>query len=97
MRVGKDLRTIVIACGTGAVTSAIIKDAVTEILSRHEIQANIIKCRFSEIDQYLGLADLVITSVALRETAGKPVISAAGFFTGTNQEVLESDIVRLLA
>jgi len=90
------LKTILIACGTGMVSSAIINSALQDLLHRNRIQAKVILCRYSQMKCYLPQADLVIASVTPPEPLNRPVILGNGFLTGVGVDQLERDILAQL-
>ena len=75
-------KTILVVCGTGMASSAIIGDAVHELLKRNKVDSKVILCRYSQIKSYLSQADLVIASVNPPEELERPVILGTGFLTG---------------
>lgn len=91
------MKTILIACGTGNVSSAIISEAVEKILRRNKVKANIQCCRYSQLGQYVGDANVIITSVSIPEGLDVPVIMGTPFLTGQITPTLERDLLKLLA
>lgn len=90
-------KTILVVCGTGMASSAIMGDAVHELLKRNKVDSKIILCRYSQIKRYLSQADLVIASVNPPEKLERPVILGTGFLTGVGVDQLEQAILTQLA
>lgn len=91
------MKTILIACGTGMVSSAIINNATRELLRRHHIPARIITCGYNQMERYLPEAALVIAPMAMEHRSGCPVLLGTPFLTGVGVEELEHDILCRLA
>ena len=89
-------KTILIVCGTGVASSAIMSNAVQELLERNKLESKVIHCRYSQMKNYLPQADLVIASLTPPEKLERPVIVGTGFLTGIGIEKLEEDILRQL-
>lgn len=89
-------KTILVVCGTGMASSAIIGDAVHELLKRNQVDSKVILCRYSQIKSYLSQADLVIASVNPPEELERPVILGTGFLTGVGVDQLEQAILTQL-
>ncbi len=89
-------KTILIVCGTGVASSAIMNSAVQELLERHKLDTRVILCRYSQMKRYLPQADLIIASLAPPEQLEPPVILGTGFLTGVGVDQLEKDILRQL-
>lgn len=87
------MKTILVACGSGMVTSVVIQSAVDRLLQRNNLHARLIQCRFSQLDDYLEDADLVITSARLQDRFSKPTVAGGGFLTGEGTEALERRIL----
>ena len=86
-------KTILVVCGTGMASSAIMGDAVHELLKRNQVDSKVILCRYSQIKSYLSQADLVIASVNPPEELERPVILGTGFLTGVGVDQLEQAIL----
>lgn len=89
-------KTILIVCGTGVASSAIMNNAVQDMLRRNKLDSRVILCRYSQLKNYLPQADLVIASLCPPEKLERPVILGTGFLTGQGVDQLEADILRQL-
>lgn len=88
-----------VACGTSIATATIVAGKIAELLQRHNIQANVIKCRFTEIDYYvktLGKVDLIITTAGFLDRKDIPVLNGVPFLSGIGKEELEKKIIEIL-
>lgn len=91
------MKTIVVACGAGAVSSALMSNALEELLRRRGVRAKIIRCRFDQVRQYQGQADLVVTAVTLPADLELPVVMGTPFLTGRGLPNLETQLLGYLA
>lgn len=90
-------KTILIVCGTGVASSAIMNNAVQDLLERNKLDSKVILCRYSQMERYLSQADLIIASLDLPERPQPPVIMGTGFLTGIGVDELEENILRQLS
>ena len=90
-------KTILIVCGTGVASSAIMNNAVQDLLERNKLDSQVILCRYSQMERYLSQADLIIASLDLPERSQPPVIMGTGFLTGIGVDELEENILRQLS
>ena len=77
------------------VTSVLMNDAVEELLRRNGVQARVIRCRLSQMEEYLPSADLVITSASLQGECPKPVVQGTALLGGQGAGDLERRILDL--
>lgn len=89
-------KTILIVCGTGMASSAIMNSAVQDLLERHKLESKVILCPYNQMKNYLSQADLVIASLTPPDQLERPVIMGTGFLTGVGVDKLEQDILRQL-
>jgi len=92
-------KNILIACGTAIATATVVAGKLKELLQKHNIQANLIQCRFTEIDYYvktLGKVDLIITTAGFPERKDIPVLNGVPFLSGIGKEDLEKKIIEIL-
>lgn len=89
------MKTILVACGSGVVTSVLMNNAVQDLLRRNGVQARIIRCRLSQMEEYLPAADLVITSASLQGDCPKPVVQGTALLAGRDSADLERQILDL--
>lgn len=90
------MKTIVIACGTGVATSTIVVEKVKNLLQDHDIDANIIQCTMSDVAGHADQADLIITTMQLKNDFDKPIVTAISFLTGIGQADTEQQILEHL-
>jgi PTS system galactitol-specific IIB component len=91
-----DLKTIVIACGSGIATSTIVVAKVQSLLQDHGIDVNIIQCSIGDVAGHADQADLIITTMQLENNFGKPIVTAISFLTGIGQADTEQLILKHL-
>jgi galactitol PTS system EIIB component len=91
-----NMKTIIIACGTGVATSTIVVAKVQSLLQDHGIDANIIQCTMGDIAGHSDQADLIITTMQLKNNFGKPIVTAISFLTGIGQADTEQLILEHL-
>jgi len=85
---------ILIVCGMGYSTSNIIKINLRKFLEENKINATLQGSSLSSIRNYLGKADLIITSLGLNPSDYKiPVINAVDLISGRNKEGILNEIL----
>ncbi len=92
-------KNILVACGTAIATATIAAGKLKELLQKHNIQANVIQCRFTEIDYYvktLGKVDLIITTAGFPERKDIPILNGVPLISGVGKEELERKIIEIL-
>ena len=91
------MKTIVVACGAGTVSSALMSSALNDLLRSSGQKAAVIFCRCDQLQRYRGQADLIVTSVSLPENLGVPVILGTPLITGQGSAQIEREILEQLA
>ena len=76
------MKKVVIACGAGLATSSMVKSKVEDILKKNGIQFKTIQCTLTEVDNYDGDVDLIITTMRVRKKYKSPVISGSAYLSG---------------
>ncbi|RLE66170.1 MAG: PTS galactitol transporter subunit IIB [Thermoprotei archaeon] len=92
-------KNILVACGTAIATATIVAGKLKEFLKKHGIEANVIQCRFTEMDYYiktLGKIDLIITTAGFPERKDIPILNGVPFISGIGREELEKKILEIL-
>lgn len=90
------MKKIVIACGAGLATSSMVKDKVEGILKSHSIPFETIQCTLSEVGNYDGNVDLIITTMKVRKKYKSPVISGSAYLSGVNDEMVTEQMINIL-
>lgn len=90
------MKKIVIACGAGLATSSMVKEKVETILKENNIAFKIIQCTLTEVEQYDGEVDLIITTMKVRKKYTSPVISGSSYLSGVNEDEITKQIVAIL-
>ncbi|RLI39451.1 PTS galactitol transporter subunit IIB [Candidatus Bathyarchaeota archaeon] len=92
-------KNILVACGTAIATATIVAGKLKDFLKNHNIDANVIQCRFTEIDYYvktLGRVDLIVTTAGFPERRDIPIVNGVPFISGIGREALEKKILEIL-
>ncbi|MFD2706533.1 MULTISPECIES: PTS sugar transporter subunit IIB [Salibacterium] len=89
-------KRVLVACGTGIATSTVVNDAIENMCKNHDIEAEVIQCKISEIAQYEDSADLLVTTTVTKKDYPFPVINARAFLTGIGTEETEQEILDAL-
>ena len=90
------MKKIVIACGAGLATSSMVKDKIETILKENGIRFNTIQCTLTEVDNYDGEVDLIITTMKVRKRYESPVVSGSAYLSGVNEEIITEQILNIL-
>lgn len=90
------MKKIVIACGAGLATSSMVKDKVEQILKKNSIPFKTIQCTLTEVDNYDGDVDLIITTMQVRKKYESPVVSGSAYLSGVNEEAVTEQILEIL-
>ena len=90
------MKKIVIACGAGLATSSMVKDKIETILKENGIRFNTIQCTLTEVDNYDGEVDLIITTMKVRKRYESPVVSGSAYLSGVNEELITEQILNIL-
>lgn len=90
------MKKIVIACGAGLATSSMVKDRIETILKENGIRFNTIQCTLTEVDNYDGEVDLIITTMKVRKKYSSPVVSGSAYLSGVNEELITEQILNIL-
>lgn len=90
------MKKIVIACGAGLATSSMVKDKVETILRKNKIAFKTIQCTLTEVDNYDGTVDLIITTMKVRKKYESPLVSGSAYLSGVNEDVVTEQILSIL-
>lgn len=90
------MKKIVIACGAGLATSSMVKDKVETILKKNGIQFKTIQCTLTEVDNYDGEVDLIVTTMRVRKKYKSPVVSGSSYLSGVNEDAVTKQILDIL-
>ncbi|MDR1622986.1 MAG: PTS sugar transporter subunit IIB [Synergistaceae bacterium] len=86
-------KKILVACGTGGVTSTVATHKIKTLCEENGIQADMIQCGYREIFQYVDETDLIVTTQKTDIPLGKPVVFALAYITGIGEEELNAQIL----
>lgn len=94
-----DRKKIIVACGTAIATTTLVAEKLKKVLDKHRIDAEVIKCRISEVQYYIKMlrnVDLILATSTVPGVKDIPVLNAVPFISGINAEELEKQIVEAL-
>ena len=88
---------VLVACGSGAVTSTIVETRLKEIASSHNLEISTKRCAASALAASIEGIDVVVTSYLYRgEPLGVPILSGTALVTGVNEAKFENEFVQTL-
>lgn len=88
--------TVLVACGVGIVTSAIVCNQVGKLLQENHVNAEIVQCSVAEVDSRQENADLIVSTTILPTTYKIPALSATAYITGVGIDQLDQKILDYL-
>ena len=86
-------KKILCSCGTGVASCSFISSEIGKLLKENDIDAEIIECRMSEINDCYKDVDLIISTSQLPPKIDKTKISGIPFITGNNLEETKEEIL----
>lgn len=90
-------KKVVIACGKGIATAAMVVGKVKDLLLKNDIDADVINVKVDELKDYDGDADLFVSTVKIDESQYEtPTIVGTQLLVGFNDEKIQEDIVKIL-
>ena len=89
-------KKILVSCGTGLIECSIISDRIKEILKKNSINAEIIKCKVSEIESCYKDADIIVSTTQLPPRIDKPKLSGVPFLTGNELDETANKLLEFL-
>lgn len=92
-------KKIIVACGTAIATTTLVAEKLKKVLEKYHIEAEIIKCRISEVQYYIKMlrnVDLILATSIVPGVKDIPVLNAVPFISGINAEELEKQIIQVL-
>ena len=89
------MKKIVIACGAGLATSSMVKDKEA-ILKQKGIAFQTMQCTLTEVDNYDGSVDLIITTMRVRKKYHSPVLSGSAYLSGVNEDEVTAKMLEIL-
>ena len=90
------MKKIVIACGASLATSSMVKDKVEAILKQKGIAFQTVQCTLTEVDNYDGSVDLIITTMRVRKKYHSPVLSGSAYLSGVNEDEVTAKMLEIL-
>ena len=75
----KENTTILCCCGAGICTSNYLKEEIEDRMKAENIKnVKVIICRVTDLEEQIGNADLVVTTVEIHAIEGTPMVRALG-------------------
>ncbi|WP_110954370.1 PTS sugar transporter subunit IIB [Anaerosinus massiliensis] len=75
----KDNITILCCCGAGICTSNYLKEEIEDRMKAENIKnVKVLICRVTDLEEQIGKADLVVTTVEIKAVEGTPMVRALG-------------------
>lgn len=84
---------VLVACGVGIVTSAIVCNRIEQLLEDNHVNAEIIQCSVTEVAARQENADLIVSTTILPITYSIPALSATAYITGIGMDQLDQTIL----
>jgi len=89
----KEIKRILVACGTAIATSTVVARKIEEEMAKREIPVQTTQCKASEVKSKVEGHDLVVTTTFVSDTGDVPVIRTVSFLTGVG---IEQDIEKIV-
>jgi len=90
-------KKILCSCGTGVASCSFISAEIEKLLAENGIDAEIIECRMSDINNHYRDVDLIISTSQLPPSIDKMKISGIPFITGNNLEETKEEILKFFS
>ena len=90
------MKTIIIACGAGVATSAMMASKIEQFLSDNGIDCQIIQCNVLQLNQYEDGADVIVSSVEVKEKHRCPIVMGLAFISGKGIEETQKELLNVL-
>lgn len=87
---------ILVACGTGTATAAVVAEALSRALQARGLQVDVSVSAISEVAERAPGHDLVVSTMPVAEAGGVPVIHTLAFLTGVDVAGAVDRIVAVL-
>jgi PTS system galactitol-specific IIB component len=90
------MKNILLACGSGIVTSTAANDKLTKELNKrgYESKFKITQCRVSEVVAKSSLFDFCVATSQVPTEAKCPVISGIPFLTGIGVDAIMEKVIK---
>jgi PTS system galactitol-specific IIB component len=93
----KRIKKILCSCGTGVATCSFISAEIEKFLKDNDIEAEMLNCRVSDIEECYEKADIIVSTSQLPPRINKPTVSGIPFITGNDLEDTKLRILELLS
>jgi PTS system galactitol-specific IIB component len=92
----KKIKKILCSCGTGVATCSFISSEIVQFLKDNDIEAEVLNCKASDIEDRYDEADLIVSTCQLPPKINRPKVSGVPFITGNDLEDTKLKILELL-
>jgi PTS system galactitol-specific IIB component len=90
------MKKIIVACGGAVATSTVAANLIRELAKKHQIDAEVVQYRISELESQKEGADLIVTTGRFKKDIGIPVLQGTAFISGIGVEALEEKILAVI-
>lgn len=90
------MKTLLIVCATGLVTSTVVHKEIRDLLETSKIKANIVQCKASDIPGNMEDVSLIVSAIQLKETYPVPIISALPLLVGKGKQEVQGEIIQCM-
>ncbi|EEI86071.1 PTS system, Lactose/Cellobiose specific IIB subunit [Anaerococcus lactolyticus ATCC 51172] len=87
---------VLVACGSGIVTSTIVQEEIKRIAIENNIDIDIKKSTISEVESKQNEFDVIFTTSNYRNKLETPHLSVFGLVSGINKDKNIEDIIKIL-
>ncbi|WP_297689324.1 PTS sugar transporter subunit IIB [uncultured Anaerococcus sp.] len=92
----KDKLKVLVACGSGIVTSTIVQEEIKKIADENSINIDISKATIAEVEAKQDGYDVIFTTSNYRNKLRTPHMSVFGLVSGINKDKNIEDIKSML-
>ncbi len=87
---------VLVACGTGLATAAVIAQAVTRALRERGVTVEADLCAVTEVAEKAPGHALVVSTTPIADSAGVPVVHTLAFLTGVEVDAVVDRMMSIL-
>ncbi len=90
------MNRVLVACGTGAATAAVIAQALVRALRERGLEVEVTLASVADVPQLAPGHDLIVSTTPITASGGVPVIHTLAFLTGVGSAAAVDRIVTVL-
>ncbi|MDD3746775.1 MAG: PTS sugar transporter subunit IIB [Anaerostipes sp.] len=80
------MKRIIVACGSGVVTSKVVADKVSRLLSQNGIEAQVLPIDIADVESYIEGSVAYVAITKVRKEYPLLVVNGITFLTGVGQD-----------